>query len=346
MSKVEIPEVEPYDEREYVWEQKWRCVSLDEIALPARIRDMLVGYTKLKRIPSIVLNSRSPGTGKTTTARALAREVGCKKPLYVNASLKTDIANIRTEVHRYSTGASVGGNQKVVILDEGERLSPAAQESLKGLMEQVSKNCIFIITTNNKNNLVDPLLSRSRVIDYEWNEQESRDMVRQIIVRMISILNYEGIEFDKRVLAKLVQRKFPDNRRLMGTLQDYAQTNGKIDEGVLSYNQSSNFRELVEIMKGQNFNELKQWVYDNQDRVSESFLGELARYLIEPKRVNDDKHAAIIEGSSIPDVIEFLGEEQKAFHQAGDKWLFLIRILMVLGGPSGVKWNSEFNYVE
>lgn len=340
-------DIQPYDEREFVWEQKWRCNTIEEMALPSRIRDLLVGYTKLSKIPSLLLYSRSPGTGKTTTSYAVARMIGCMKPLYVNASLDTDVANIRTKVHKYATGATLGGHLKVVILDECDRLSTNAQESLKGLIEQVSRNCVFILTTNKKAAVVDPLVSRCRVIDYEFTEEERVEMIKQMTKRSILILEKENVEIvDKRYVLELVKRSFPDNRRLLSTLQDYARIFGKIDEGVLVHNQSSDMRSLIEVMRAKDFKALKQWVYDQSDVLGPQFLGDLARYLIEPKRINDTKTATIIDPSCIPDVIEFLGEEQKYFDAAHDKWLYFLRIVTVLAVSGEIKFNQEFVYAD
>lgn len=334
--------ITPYDTREFVWEQRWRCNTVDEIALPDRIREKLMGYINQERIPCILLNSRSPGTGKTTTAYALARQVRCTRPLYVNASLQTDIANIRTNVHKYATGATLNGHTKVVILDEAERLSTGAQESLKGLIEQVSKTCVFILTTNNKSRLVEPLRSRCRVVDYEWSEEESVEMIKQMTIRTINILKAEGYEYDKRVVFSLVQRNFPDNRTILGTLQDYCQTYGKIDEGVLSHNLKSSLSTIVRIIMDKDFKALKQWCADNADVVGDGFLGDLTRYLIEPRKVNDTKTATIMQEGSIVDLIEFLGEEQKYVVESPDRWLFYVRVLTILGVSGGFKFNDCF----
>lgn len=334
--------IKPYDDREFVWEMKWRCNTIAEMALPDRIRKQLDSYTAMTRIPCILLNSRSPGTGKTTTAYAIAHEINCRKPMYVNASLQTDIANIRTKVFKYATGATIEGYTKVVILDEAERLSTAAQESLKGLIEQVSKNCVFVLTTNNKSRLVDPLRSRCRTIDYEWNEDEKVEMVKQMTLRTIDILKYEDYEYDKRVVFSLVQRNFPDNRTILGTLQDYCQTYGKIDEGVLSHNIKTSMSTIVNIIRDKDFKALKQWCHDNADTVGDGFLGDLTRYLIEPRKVNETKTATIVSESSIVDVIEFLGEEQKFISGSPDRWLFYVRVLTILGVSGGIKFNEVF----
>lgn len=320
--------VKPFDEKEFVFEQKWRCNTIEEMALPQRIKDTINGYLEKGRIPCMLFHSTSPGTGKTTTAYAVAHAVNCTKPLYINASLDTDVANIRDKVQRYATSQSLEGSMRVVILDEAERLSVNAQESLKGLIERVSRNCAFVLTTNNKTKLVDPLRSRCRNIDYEFSEEEKVDMIKQLTIRTMAILKYEKIECDPKVLLQLVKRCFPDNRRLLGTLQDYSNIYGKIDEGILVHNQSGDFGALMRILEERSYKQLAQWVHDYAESLGPTFCADLTRYLIKPRDINGQL-LTIAAPESIITIIDFLGEEQK-YHDRADKWLWTLRVLTQL----------------
>ncbi|QGZ15997.1 sliding clamp loader ATPase [Vibrio phage vB_VchM_Kuja] len=334
-----LVEIKPFDEKEFVYEQKWRCNTIQEMALPQRIKDLIMGYLSKGRIPCMLFHSTSPGTGKTTTAFAVANAIGCTRPLYVNASLDTDVANIREKVFKYASSQGLGGGLKVVILDEAERLSVNAQESLKGLIERVSRNCVFVLTTNNKNKLVAPLRSRCRVIDYEFSDDEKLEMIKALTLRTMAIIKYEGFTCEPKVLLQLVKRCFPDNRRLLGTIQDYTNIYGKIDDGILVHNQSGDFTELLRIMEERSFMRLNQWVNDYSEMLGPTFCADLTRFLITPRELNGVKKTIVMPESIIA-VIDFLGEEQK-FHEVADKWLWTLRVLTQLMMTPAIKYDME-----
>ncbi len=257
---------------EVVWAQKYRPTSIEEVIIPPSFKAVLKPYIEEKRIPSMLFSSPSPGTGKTTTALALCNDIGVR-PLFINASLDNSIDDIRTKVVQYATTASlVGGSQKVVVLDEAERLSQAAQESLKGLMETVSKNCSFILTTNNKGRIVEPLISRCTVeVDFSYNKEEQAVVDAMIFKRVEGILEAEGIPFDKLPVAHLVKSRSPDNRKILNEIQRYAKANGKIDNGILAVIKKADDSTLFEAMKVKKYDDVKSWVFDNFERLGDDF---------------------------------------------------------------------------
>lgn len=321
-------------EKEFVWEQKYRPNRLADVILPKRIKDKLTAYVDEGRIPCLLLYSPSPGTGKTTTAFALANEIKCKKPLFVNASLNTDINTIRNKVVTYASGASLAGGTKVVILDETERLSNAAQESLKGLIETVSKTCVFILTTNNKSRIVQPLISRCRVMEYMWTAEEAKAMQVQMMKRCLEILEAENVPCEKAVLAALVKKHFPDNRSILGMLQDFAQEHGEINTGILGQINTGNFDSLITCIKSHDFAGMKQWVTDNVDTLGPEFYGKLTHKLID----RTAESAPLVTDESIPEVIDVLGEEQK-YHNVADNWLHVLRTMTVLVFNPSIKFR-------
>lgn len=319
---------------QYAWENKFRPDNLDEIIIPKDVRAKIHGYVTSGNgnIPSMLFYSPQPGTGKTTTALAVCNEIGCKQPLMINASLDNSIDVIRDRVIQYSTGVSVFGGRKVVILDEVERLSMAAQESLKGIVEKVSKNCSFILTTNAKQRVNEPLRSRCREIDFIWNEQEALEVQNKFCLRCVEILSSEGVEFVPPVLAAIVKRHFPDNRKIMGTLQDNATTFGKIDERALAVLKSADMSTLVDYLKSNDWVAVKQWVTDNQNYITEDFYSRFFQFC-EPQ--DTDKRR--VDPSSIPDLVCICGQSQIEHRAVGDVWLhavfFLTNVML------NIKWK-------
>lgn len=315
---------------QYAWEHKYRPDNIDEIIMPRDVKAKLHGYLVegKGKIPSLLFYSPKPGTGKTTTALALCNEIGCKKPLFINASLQNSIEVVRDLVIQYSTGVSVFGGQKVVILDEVERLSPAAQESLKGVVEQVAANCSFILTTNAKQRINEALRSRCREIDFVWNEKEALEVQVHFMKRCLEITTAEGIQCDPKVLSVIVKKNFPDNRKIMGILQENATTFGVVDERALRQVLSSDLQVLVAYMKEKNWGDVKQWVSDNQSSITEDFYSQVFKAIVpqtkeKPKLISDEK---------IPELVFICGDAQINHRNVGDLWLhalyFLTNLMM------------------
>lgn len=312
-------------EGQFAWEHKFRPGTVEETILPSRVKTRIKNYINQEKIPSFLFYSPSPGTGKTTTALAIIKEIGCKRPLIINASLKTDIGTIRNEVVQYAQGRSLGNSRKVVFLDECDRLSDAAQESLKGLMESVSKSCTFILTTNNISRVNGPLMSRCRRVDFIWTEEEQTEIMSGMYKRCIQILNHEGVKYDGKVIACLIKQRAPDNRSVMGTLQDYVVEYGEINEGILRHLSTGSLDELVRIMKAKKYVELCQWCTDNAN-IGPEFYPNLTRLLCGDVTRGTKP---IVANESIPLVIVTLGQEQKD-HNKADVWLQLLQVTTTL----------------
>lgn len=318
------------NEKEFIWEQVYRPQSLSEIILPKDIKDRLESFAAEGRIPSFLFYSPSPGTGKTTAARALCNEIGVTHPLFINASLDNNIETIRAKVVQYATTVSAFNKAriKVVILDECERLSTAAQESLKGVMESVSKNCSFILTTNAKSRLVPPLVSRCRNIDFIWNKEEGDKLKILMCKRVVDILKSEHVEYDPKAVMAVVNRFYPDNRSILGALQDYAQQTGKIDIGIVTSLGGTEFEKLLDILKSKDFSRLTQFVMDNQDILGPDFYGKFFRFVYPDVRVSQTIPRRVTKG--VAELIDILGDEQKYHTSTPDPFIHLTRVFLLV----------------
>ena len=327
------------DPKQWIWEQKYRPNNVEEVIIPDKIKDLLLNFAAEGHIPSFLFNSPSPGTGKTTTALALANAIGCTSPLFINASLDTSIDAIRSKVLQYSTTVSVvsTAKQKVVILDECERLSTAAQESLKGILESVSKNCSFILTTNSIQKIVAPLVSRCRRVDFIWDKETSNDLKVKMCHRVVEILKLEEIPFEPKAVMAVVNRFYPDNRSMLGTLQAYAQQNGKIDLGVVNSLGGEQFDTIIKILKARDFKLMTQWVMDNVDTIGPDFYGRFFRFVYPDVRVRGDLQPKI-SPESVPTMVVLLGEEQKFHSGTPDPFIHLVRVLTIMMTDQDIKF--------
>lgn len=246
-------------------------------------------------------------------AKALCNELGIR-PLFINASMDNSIEDIRVKVLQYATTVSLTGDSiKVVILDEAERLSQAAQDSLKGLIELVSANCRFILTTNSKGRIIDPLVSRCTEIDFVFGKDDQVAVSARMLRRCTEILNDRGVTFKLPVVAEVVKKYAPDNRKILNTLQQYAKGNNTIDEGILGKLRSSDATALISAMRSKNYNEVKAWVFDNFEIMLDDFYLKLFKTL-EP----------MLNPQSVPQLVLILNDYQRYHAVVPDKFVHFL----------------------
>jgi DNA polymerase III delta prime subunit len=245
-----------------LWVEKYRPHKIEDCILHPSIKETFQQYVKDGKIPNLLL-AGGPGIGKTTVAKALCDEVGCDY-LVINGSDESGIDTFRVKIKQYASSMSFGGGRKVIIIDEADYLNPnSTQPALRGAMEEFSKNCSFIFTCNYKNRIIAPLHSRCAVIDFKTNGSK-KDLATQFFKRVEYILNEENITFKKPIVAALVAKYFPDNRRILNELQRYS-AGGTIDEGILSSVGELQLSELLKAFKEKDFGGVRKWVINNLD---------------------------------------------------------------------------------
>lgn len=198
--------------------EKYRPKNLEELILPERV------MSKFKDgLVQNMLFAGSPGTGKTSTAKAIVQQF--KLPyLYINASTDTSVEVIRTRITDFCSTVSImdaPGMFKVVILDEVDGVSDQFFKALRATMETFASNSRFIATCNYINKLPDPILSRFEVIDFDFDKQEETELTKKYIKRVYEICGKEGMTIEKPALVEFVKRNFPDLRSTLNKLQGY-----------------------------------------------------------------------------------------------------------------------------
>ena len=248
---------------QFLWVEKYRPKKISDCILPAELKNYFISIAKKGEMQNLLL-SGSAGTGKTTVARALCEELGSDYIL-INGSEESGIDVLRTKIKQFASTVSFTGNTKVVILDEADYLNPnSTQPALRGFIEEFANNCRFIFTCNYKNRIIQPLHSRCAVVDFKIAKEEKQKIAVQFFNRIISILEQEKIEYNKKVVAKVVEKYFPDFRRSLNELQKYSQT-GSIDEGALFIDTNASMIELVTAMKSKDWKSMRSWVVNNLD---------------------------------------------------------------------------------
>lgn len=248
---------------DFLWVEKYRPKTIDQCILPKELKSYFNSVVARGDIQNMLLCGTA-GTGKTTVARALCEQLGSDY-LIINGSEESGIDVLRTKIKQFASTVSFSGNTKVVILDEADYLNPnSTQPALRGFIEEFANNCRFIFTCNFKNRIIQPLHSRCSVIDFKIPKEEKPKIASQLFKRIGDILTNEQIEFDQKVLAKVIEKHFPDFRRILNELQRYSQT-GLIDEGILSNISDLNMAELVDSLREKDWKRMRSWVVNNMD---------------------------------------------------------------------------------
>lgn len=198
--------------------EKYRPKNLEDLILPERV------MSKFKDgLTQNMLLAGSPGTGKTSTAKAIVNQFGLPY-LYINASTDTSVDVIRTRITDFCSTMSILDDQgkfKVVILDEVDGVSDQFFKALRATMEQFASNSRFIATCNYVNKIPDPILSRFEVINFDFDKAEENELTKKYIRRVYDICGKEEMTIEKPALVEFVKRNFPDLRSTLNKLQGY-----------------------------------------------------------------------------------------------------------------------------
>lgn len=248
---------------DFLWVEKYRPHKIEDCVLPDRIKKAFQEYVNNGEIPNLLLSGPA-GCGKTTAAMAMCDEIGCNY-LFINSSEERGIDVLRTKVVGYASTVSLTGGRKIIILDEADGLTPDTQDALRGVIEKFSDNCSFIFTCNFKAKIKDAIHSRCAVVDFTLKSSEKPTMAAKMFKRVNEILNIEGVEYDKQVLIKIVEKYFPDYRRLLNELQRHA-VSGNIDAGIIGQLDGiKSLSELIKALKDKDFGTMRKWVVMNSD---------------------------------------------------------------------------------
>ena len=250
---------------DFVWVEKYRPKTIGECILPDNIKKTFQDFLDKGEVPNLLL-SGPPGCGKTTVAKALCQELGADYYVINGSDEGRFLDTVRNNAKNFASTVSLSSSarHKVVIIDEADNTTPDVQLALRAFTEEFVGNCRFIFTCNYKNKIIQPLHSRCAVIEFSIKGKERQGVAAHFFKRVQEILNLEKIEYEDKVIAELINKHFPDWRRVLNELQRYS-VSGKIDSGILASFSNVKTTELFKFLKEKDFPATRKWVVDNLD---------------------------------------------------------------------------------
>ena len=302
--------------RDFLWVEKYRPRTIDDCILPENIKKTFREFLNKGEIPNLLLTGPA-GVGKTTVAKALCEQLGCDYILINGSDEGRFLDTVRGQAKNFASTMSLtaSSNHKVIIIDEADNTTHDVQLLLRSNIEAFHKNCRFIFTCNYKNKIIQPLHSRCSVVEFSIKGKEKAEIQVAFFERILSILDKENCEADKRVLLQLINKHFPDWRRVLNELQRYS-VGGKIDSAILAEFSDVKVDDLIKTLSKKDFSGVRKWVNDNLDNDPAVLLRRLY-----------DGLATSLEGPSIAAAVLIIAKYQYQIAFVADQEINLLACL-------------------
>jgi DNA polymerase III delta prime subunit len=257
---------------EFLWVERYRPKTIEDCILPENIKKTFSDFLNKGEVPNLLLAGPA-GCGKTTVAKALCNELGVDVYVINGSDEGRFLDTVRNTAKNFASTVSLSSTakHKVIIIDEADNTTNDVQLLLRASIEEFAGNCRFIFTCNYKNKIIEPLHSRCAVVEFGIKGKEKVELAGQFFKRLQNILDTEGVDYEPKVLAELVQKHFPDWRRVLNECQRYS-VGGKIDSAILASFSDISVNELIKNLKDKNFTEVRKWVVSNLDNDASSLL--------------------------------------------------------------------------
>jgi len=304
---------------EFLWVEKYRPKTIEECILPESIKKTFLEFLDAGEVPNFLLSGPA-GCGKTTVAKALCDQLGVDSYVINGSDEGRFLDTVRNNAKNFAATVSLSSEakHKVIIIDEADNTTSDVQLLLRASIEEFSNNCRFIFTCNYKNKIIEPLHSRCSVVEFGIQGKLKQEIAAKFFGRLVTILELEKVDADKKVLAELINKHFPDWRRVLNECQRYS-VSGKIDSAILATFGDVKTEDLVKHLKTKNFTEVRKWVVQNLDNDPALIL----------RRIYDCMYDSL-EPSSIPAAVLIIAKYQYQIAFVADQEINLLAALTEL----------------
>jgi len=249
---------------ENIWIEKYRPKTLSEVVGQDEIIERLQAYAKTKNVPHLLFAGPA-GTGKTTSALALAKELfgedWKQNFIELNASDERGIGIIRGKIKDFARTAPIGKSQfKIIFLDEADSLTSDAQSALRRTIEKYTHICRFILSVNYSSKIIEPIQSRCTVFRFSpIKEDDIKKYMRKIGTAEKLQVTDDGLE-------TLIYISKGDMRKAINILQVGASVNKKITAELLYETSATakpeDIKSLIKTALDGNFMAARNQLYD------------------------------------------------------------------------------------
>jgi len=301
---------------EFLWVEKYRPKTIEECILPTSIKKTFQDFLDKGEVPNLLLSGPA-GCGKTTVAKALCNELGVDFYVINGSDEGRFLDTVRNTAKNFASTVSLQatGKPKVIIIDEADNTTNDVQLLLRAFCEEFHGNCRFIFTCNYKNKIIDPLHSRCAVVEFSIRGKERQELAAQFFKRLQTILDKESVGYESKVLVELINKHFPDWRRVLNECQRYS-SGGQIDTGILAHFSDVKVNDLIKKLKEKDFPEVRKWLVSNLDNDTSVLL----------RRIYDALYDAL-SNSSIPAAVLVLAKYQYQMAFVADQEINMLACL-------------------
>ena len=301
---------------EFLWVEKYRPKTIEECILPEDIKKTFQGFLSKGEVPNLLLSGPA-GCGKTTVAKALCHELGADYYVINGSDEGRFLDTVRNTAKNFASTVSLSSDarHKVIIIDEADNTTNDVQLLLRAFTEEFSSNCRFILTCNFKNKIIEPLHSRCAVVEFGIGGKQKPAIAVSFSKRIQEILNAERVEYDTKVIYELINKHFPDWRRVLNECQRYS-SSGKIDSGILATFSDVKADELVKKLKNKDYGECRKWVVNNLDNDTNILL----------RRIYDALNISLVP-NSIPSAVLIIAKYQYQMAFVADQEINMLACL-------------------
>ena len=301
---------------EFLWVEKYRPKTIEDCILPDNIKKTFVDFLDKGEVPNLLLAGPA-GCGKTTVAKALCNQLGVDVYVINGSDEGRFLDTFRNSAKNFASTVSLSSESKhkVIIIDEADNTTPDVQLLLRASIEEFSGNCRFIFTCNYKNKIIEPLHSRCAAVEFSVNATQKPKLQSEFFQRLSWILDTERVQSDKKVLLELINKHFPDWRRILNECQRYS-VGGKIDSGILAHFSDVKVNDLIKNLKEKDFKEVRKWCVNNLDNDPAVLL----------RRIYDSLSGSLVP-SSIPAAVLILAKYQYQIAFVADQEINLLACL-------------------